>query len=709
MPIQTIASELNISTKQVEATLALLQEGATIPFIARYRKEATFGLDEVQLAQIRDRHAQIQELEHRRKFILQTIEAQGNLTPEIAQKITAATNIAQLEDLYLPYKPKRRTRAAIAREKGLEPLANLILLQQNIDLLARATEFIQPEKGVNTYQEALDGARDIIAEGINENIDVRTRVRKIFLETSALVVKLADENKKEEAAKYRDYFEFDGQLKQMPSHRLLAILRGEREGFLKVNLEPDAAQAFLQMEKISLKASNECAEQVKIAIADAYKRLLKPSLENETLATAKTKADLEAIAVFRENLKELLMASPLGEKRTLAIDPGFRTGCKVVCLDEQGKLVENTVIYLLSSDHTQAQKTIEFLCKKHQIQAIAIGNGTASRETEAFVKKLGLNMPIILVNESGASIYSASELAREEFPDHDITVRGAVSIGRRLIDPLAELVKIDPKSIGVGQYQHDVEQNALKHGLDDVVISCVNSVGVELNTASKQILSYVSGLGPTLAQNIVDYRNENGAFSSRAQLKKVPRLGEKAYEQAAGFLRIRGAKNPLDSSAVHPERYDLVAHIAKDAQTTVQNLMQNAELRKTIDLKKYLSAQVGLPTLQDIFKELEKPGRDPRQQFEAFEFAQGIEKPQDLSVGMHLPGVVTNVTAFGAFVDVGVHQDGLVHISQLADRFVKNPSDVVKVGQKVMAWVTEIDLGRKRISLSIRKEMPVNS
>jgi uncharacterized protein len=581
------------------------------------------------------------------------------------------------------------------------------LLQQKIDLIQRAATYINAEKGVATTDEALSGARDIIAEKINEDADVRTRLRKIFGQTALLTTKLTDEQKTDEAAKFKDYFEFNEPLKQMPSHRFLAVLRGEKEGFLKITIDPDVAEAIYQTEKIYVKANNECSAQIQLAVADAYKRLLKPSIENETLADAKLKADAAAIVVFKDNLRELLMASPLGEKRTLAIDPGFRTGCKVVCLNEQGKLLENTVIYLLAADTTQAQKTIENLCKKYDIQAIAIGNGTASRETENFIKKLALNLPVVVVSESGASIYSASDVAREEFPDQDITVRGAVSIGRRLMDPLAELVKIDPKSIGVGQYQHDVEQNALKRSLDDAVMSCVNAVGVELNTASKQLLSYVSGLGVGLAQNIVEYRNANGAFTQRSQLKKVARLGDKAFEQAAGFLRIHGAKNPLDASGVHPERYQLVQQIAQDAQCTIENLVQNSEIRKNIDLKKYISPQVGMPTLQDIFRELEKPGRDPRQQFEAFEFAPGIQKPEDLCVGMHLPGIVTNVTAFGAFVDVGVHQDGLVHISQLADKFVKNPADVAKVGQRVMAWVTEIDLRRKRIALSMRKDMPV--
>jgi uncharacterized protein len=700
-----IAAELSISEKQVSATIALLDEGATVPFISRYRKEVTGTLDEVQVAEIRDRAQQLRDLDKRREAILKSLTDMGKLTPELEKLINEAETMVSLEDIYLPYRPKRKTRATAAREKGLQPLADLLLEQRKADLQTEAAVFIDAEKGVNSVEEALAGARDIIAETISENAEVRTRIRELFIEKGTFQSKVID-GKEVEGIKYKDYFDWTEPVKSAPSHRILAMRRGEKEEILWLDIKPAEEEAIAALEDSFVKANNPSADQVKQAIADGYKRLLKPSMETEVRLLTKKKADEEAIRVFAENARQLLLGAPLGQKRVMAIDPGFRTGCKLVCLDEQGKLLENTAIY----PHTgagqarEAEKTVQHLFDRYKIEAIAIGNGTAGRETELFVRNLNLpGVAIVMVNESGASIYSASDVAREEFPDKDITVRGAVSIGRRLMDPLAELVKIDPKSIGVGQYQHDVDQNKLQTSLDDTVMSCVNAVGVELNTASKQILAYVSGLGPQLAQNIVDYRDQNGAFKRRDQLKKVPRLGEKAFEQAAGFLRIHHAENPLDSSAVHPERYSLLEQIAKDMKCTVKDLMSDAAIRRSIPLQKYTSDTVGLPTLNDIMTELAKPGRDPREQFEAFSFTDGVNAIGDLKVGMKLPGIVTNITNFGAFVDVGVHQDGLVHLSQITNRFIKDPNEVLKVHQKVEVTVTEVDVNRKRIALSMKE------
>jgi uncharacterized protein len=700
-----IASELSISEKQVSATMALLDEGATVPFISRYRKEVTGTLDEVQVAEIRDRAQQLRDLDKRREAILKSLTDMGKLTPELEKQINEAETMVSLEDIYLPYRPKRKTRATAAREKGLQPLADLLLEQRKADLQTEAAVFIDTEKGVNSIEEALAGARDIIAETISENAEVRTRIRELFIEKGTFQSKVID-GKEVEGIKYKDYFDWTEPVKSAPSHRILAMRRGEKEEILWLDIKPAEEEAIAALEDSFVKANNPSADQVKQAIADGYKRLLKPSMETEVRLFTKKKADEEAIRVFAENARQLLLSAPLGQKRVMAIDPGFRTGCKLVCLDEQGKLLENTAIY----PHTgagqarEAEKTVQHLFDRYKIEAIAIGNGTAGRETELFVRNLNLpGVAIVMVNESGASIYSASDVAREEFPDKDITVRGAVSIGRRLMDPLAELVKIDPKSIGVGQYQHDVDQNKLQTSLDDTVMSCVNAVGVELNTASKQILAYVSGLGPQLAQNIVDYRDQNGAFKQRSQLKKVPRLGEKAFEQAAGFLRIHHAENPLDSSAVHPERYSLLEQIARDMKCTVKDLMGDAAIRRSIPLQKYTSETVGLPTLNDIMAELAKPGRDPREQFEAFSFTDGVNAIGDLKVGMKLPGIVTNITNFGAFVDIGVHQDGLVHLSQITNRFIKDPNEVLKVHQKVEVTVTEVDVNRKRIALSMKE------
>jgi len=700
-----IAQELSIAEKQVSATVELLDEGATVPFISRYRKEVTGTLDEVQVTEIRDRVQQLRDLDKRREAILKSLTDMGKLTPELEKQIDEAETMVTLEDIYLPYRPKRKTRATAAREKGLQPLADLLLEQNKVDLETAAEAYIDAEKGVNSIEEALAGARDIIAETISENAEVRTRIRELFIEKGTFQSKVA-EGKEEEGIKYKDYFDWTEPVKSAPSHRILAMRRGEKEEILWLDIKPEEQEAIAILEDTFVKGINPSADQIKQAIADGYKRLLKPSMETEVRLVTKKKADEEAIRVFAENARQLLLSAPLGQKRVMAIDPGFRTGCKLVCLDEQGKLLENTAIY----PHTgagqarEAEKTVQHLFEKYNIEAIAIGNGTAGRETEVFVRNLNLpGAVIVMVNESGASIYSASDVAREEFPDKDITVRGAVSIGRRLMDPLAELVKIDPKSIGVGQYQHDVDQNKLQTSLDDTVMSCVNAVGVELNTASKQILAYVSGLGPQLAQNIVEYRDQNGAFKRRDQLKKVPRLGDKAFEQAAGFLRIHNAENPLDSSAVHPERYSLLEQIAKDMNCTVKDLMGSAPLRKSIPLQKYTSETVGLPTLNDIMAELAKPGRDPREQFEAFSFTDGVNAIGDLKVGMKLPGIVTNITNFGAFVDIGVHQDGLVHLSQITNRYIKDPNEVLKVHQKVEVTVTEVDVNRKRIALSMKE------
>lgn len=702
---QRIASALNINIKQVNATLQLLEEGATVPFISRYRKEVTGSLDEVQITSIRDLAQQLKDLDKRREAILKSIEEQGKLTDALKKQIEQANSLNELEDIYLPYKQKRKTRASVAREKGLEPLANLLFSQNRVDVIAEAEKYISSDKGVANAEDALAGARDIIAETIAEHQEARQKMRQQF-ERKAMFESRVAKNKETEAIKYKDYFEWNELAKSAPSHRVLAMFRGEDEGLLKLSVLPEDEPSIQLLENQFIKGNNSASGQVQLAITDGYKRLLRPAMETEFRTQLKQKADEEAIRVFAENARQLLMAAPLGQRNVMAIDPGFRTGCKVVCLDKQGKLLENTTIY----PHTgagqlkDAEWKIGQLCEKHEVDAIAIGNGTAGRETETFVRGLKIpNVTVVMVNESGASIYSASPLAREEFPDHDVTVRGAVSIGRRLMDPLAELVKIDPKSIGVGQYQHDVDQSKLQVSLDDTVMSCVNAVGVELNTASKQILAYVSGLGPSLAQNIVTYRDKNGAFKNRESLKKVPRLGDKAFEQAAGFLRIRNAENALDSSGVHPERYALVKQMAKDLGCSLSDLMKDANLQKQINIQKYVSAEVGLPTLQDIVKELAKPGRDPREQFEAFSFADGVNAITDLKIGMKLKGIVTNITNFGAFVDIGVHQDGLVHTSQLANRFVANPADVVKVSQIVNVTVTDVDVNRKRISLSMKE------
>ncbi|TDG37125.1 RNA-binding transcriptional accessory protein [Pedobacter changchengzhani] len=703
---KTIATELNVAEKQVTATVTLLDEGATVPFISRYRKEVTGSLDEVQVAAIRDRVLQLRDLDKRREAILKSMTELGKLNPELEKKITEAETISLLEDIYLPYKPKRKTRASMAKEKGLEPLALQIFDQNSFDLDAEADKFIDAEKGVNTLEEALSGARDIIAEMISENAEARTKMRTFFQEKAVFKSEVI-KGKEEEGIKYKDYFEWNEPVKTAASHRVLAMRRGEKELILRLDALPPAEDAIVILENQFILSSNSASKQVQQALEDGYKRLLEPAMETELRVLTKQKADVEAIRVFAENARQLLLSAPMGQKNVLAIDPGFRTGCKVVCLDKQGQLLENTAIYPHTGQGNvkNAGFTIEQLCEKHEIEAIAIGNGTAGRETETFIRGLNLpNVTIVMVNESGASIYSASDVAREEFPTQDITVRGAVSIGRRLMDPLAELVKIDPKSIGVGQYQHDVDQNKLQTSLDDTVMSAVNAVGVELNTASKQILAYVSGLGPTLAQNIIDYRNTNGAFKNRESLKKVPRLGDKAYEQAAGFLRIRNAENVLDTSGVHPERYAVVNKMAKDLGTTVSALMKDTQLQKQIKPHQYVTAEIGLPTLNDILKELAKPGRDPREQFESFSFTDGVNEIADLRTGMKLPGIVTNITNFGAFVDIGVHQDGLVHTSQLANRFVANPNDIVKVQQRVEVTVMEIDVARKRISLSMKSE-----
>ena len=708
---ERIANELSIAAKQVVSTIQLLDDGATVPFISRYRKEVTGSLDDLQVAAIRDRITQLRDLDARREAILKSIKEQEKLTPELEKAINAAETMAVLEDLYLPYKPKRKTRASMAKEKGLEPLANKLMDQGSFDVLTEAAKFIDTEKGVTSEEEALQGARDIIAESINEHAETRQRIRQLFMKKGTISSKVLKSKEKEaDAQKYKDYFEWDEPINKIPSHRLLAIRRGEKEGYLSMSIAPEEESALDIIEKAFLKGQGDASAQVALAVKDSYKRLMSVSIETEVRMETKKIADEEAIRVFAENLKQLLMAAPLGQKSVMAIDPGFRTGCKVVCLDKQGKLLEFTAIYPNEpqKDFVRAGETVKHLVEKHQIEAIAIGNGTASRETENFVKKLGLpsNVIVAMVNESGASIYSASEAARDEFPNEDVTVRGSVSIGRRMMDPLAELVKIDAKSIGVGQYQHDVDQNALKKSLDDVVMSCVNNVGVELNTASKQLLTYVSGLGASIAENIVKFRNENGPFKSREALKKVPRLGEKAFEQAAGFLRISGAENPLDKSAVHPERYTTVEQMAQDNQATVRELMSSSELRKKVNLKQYVTEEVGLPTLQDILNELDKPGRDPRNQFEVVQFQEGVNEITDLKEGMKLPGVVTNITKFGAFVDVGVHQDGLVHISHLSNSFVSDPTQIVKLGQKVQVSVLEVDVARKRISLSMKGDAP---
>lgn len=696
-----ISTALQIGENQVRKTIALLDEGATIPFISRYRKEMTGSLDEVQVAAIRDLRDQFVELEKRRDAILKSLLELEKLTPELEKAVRAAETLSKLEDIYLPYKPKRKTRAMAAREKGLQELANKLFQQRLVAPEELAVDYLEH---VTNIDEALAGARDILAEEMMETAEAREEARNLFTRKTTVKSSIA-KGKQEAGIKYKDYFDWSESLAQAPSHRILALFRGENEGFLNLSLLGPDEEVLTKLERRFITGNNSCAKQVEMAIQDGYKRLLMPAMETEVRAEAKKRADENAIRVFAENIRQLLLAAPLGQKRLLALDPGFRTGCKVVCLDEQGNLLANTAVYPHTGpgQASEAAETIKEWVKKYQIQAIAIGNGTAGRETESFVRNLNLNgIHIIMVNESGASIYSASEVARDEFPDKDVTVRGAVSIGRRLMDPLAELVKIDAKSIGVGQYQHDVDQKKLQASLDDTVVSCVNLVGVELNTASKQILSYVSGLGPQLAQNIIDHRTKNGPFLKRSDLKKVTRLGEKAFEQAAAFLRIRHAKNPLDASAVHPERYDIVEKMAKDLRCKVTDLLADETLRKQIQLSQYVTADVGMPTLTDIISELAKPGLDPREKFEAFEFAEGVNDIKDLRIGMTLPGIVTNITNFGAFVDIGVHQDGLVHVSQLADKFVKDPNEVVKVSQKVMVRVTEVDEARKRIALSMK-------
>ena len=706
--ITKIASEMSLISHQVGATAELLDGGATIPFIARYRKEVTGSLDETAITTIRNRLNQLRELDARRESIIKSLDDRGQLTEELKHKVVQAETKAILEDIYLPYRPKRPTRATIAREKGLEPLAELVFVQDPaIDPTDEANAFVDESKGVESTEAALAGAKDIIAEWVNEDQTARARIRELFSKNGCFRAKVV-QGKETEGYKYEDYFDWQEPVATAPSHRILAMRRGAREGFLKLQVIAPEEQALRTLEGLFVKGPSASSAQVKEAVLDSYKRLLSPSMETEILAATKQQADQEAIRVFAENLRQLLLAPPLGQKNLLAIDPGFRTGCKVVCLDRQGQLKHSDVIYPHLSEKLAASDVSKMtsLCEQYDVEVIAIGNGTASRETEAFIRDITFSrdIPVIMVNESGASVYSASKIAREEFPNEDVTVRGAVSIGRRLMDPLAELVKIDPKSIGVGQYQHDVDQSLLKQRLDDVVISCVNSVGVEVNTASKQLLGYVSGLGPQLAQNIIDYRSESGPFKSRQELKKVPRLGAKAFEQAVGFLRIRDAVNPLDSSAVHPESYHIVDAMAADVGCSVAYLVKDKSLRMKVRLQDYVSPprRVGLPTLNDIMQELAKPGRDPRKQFEMFSFAEGVKTIEDLEVGMRLPGIVTNITAFGAFVDIGVHHDGLVHISQLADHYVKDPADIVGLHQKVTVTVLDVDLVRKRISLSMK-------
>ncbi len=703
---QMIAAELKLPAHRIANTLKLLQGGATIPFISRYRKEATGGLDEVQIGDIQTRYEKLCELSKRKETVLSTIEEQGKLTPELKARISACWNATELEDIYLPFKPKRKTRAEAARAKGLEPLALLLMMQKENNLAAKVRNFVKGE--VKDEEDALKGARDILAEQISEDERSRNLMRNQFQRQAIIQSKVVKGKEAEEvSAKYRDYFDFCEPLKKCSSHRLLALRRGESEGVLKVTIFPeDEDMCNERLQRLFVRANNECAHQVEEALTDAYKRLLKPAIETEFAALSKEKADEEAIRVFAENLRQLLLAPPLGQKRVMGIDPGFRTGCKVVCLDAQGTLLHNEAIYPHppKSEYAQAARKIVKLVEQYKIEAIAIGNGTASRETEQFVtsQRYDREVQVFVVSEDGASIYSASKTAREEFPDYDVTVRGAVSIGRRLMDPLAELVKIDAKSIGVGQYQHDVDQTKLKASLDQTVESCVNLVGVNVNTASKHLLTYVSGLGPTLAQNIVDYRTENGPFESRRQLLKVPRMGAKAYEQCAGFLRIPQAKNPLDNSAVHPESYPIVEQMAKDLNCTVADLIKDKELRSKIDLKKYVTDTVGLPTLTDILQELDKPGRDPRQKIQVFEFDKNVRTLDDLQEGMELPGIVTNITNFGCFVDIGIKENGLVHVSQLADRFVSNPADVVRIHQHVQVKVMSIDHERKRIQLTMK-------
>ena len=699
-----IAQALQLTEEQVQNTLNLLETGATIPFISRYRKEVTGSLDEVQIGNIKDLYAKWLELDKRRAAILDSIAEQGKLTPELRKQIEEAETMSVLEDLYLPYRPKRKTRASVAVEKGLQPLSKLLWAQRPLDLHREASKFVNVEKGVNSVEEALAGARDIIAEKVSENPNIRARLRDTFLRYSRISTQQIPDRIDEEG-KYRIYYQSEESLAKAPSHRILAMFRGEEEGILRVHIAPDEERTLADMKRRIVKNNSNAAQQVWMAATDSYKRLLQPQMETEMRKFYKEKADKEAIAVFSKNARQLLLAAPLGQVTTLAIDPGFRTGCKVVILDPQGKLLYNETIYPHPpvAQYKLASDKLKRLVLQYKVDAIAIGNGTAGRETENFVRHIPFERDVkaFMVNESGASVYSASPVAREEFPNYDVTVRGAVSIGRRLMDPLAELVKIDPKSIGVGQYQHDVNQKMLQESLQTTVESCVNYVGVELNTASKQLLSYVSGVGPALAQNIVDYRNENGAFASREALMNVPRFGAKAFQQAAGFLRIRGAENPLDASAVHPESYKVVNQMAADLDCSVADLMANKQLRQQIKLKKYISKTVGMPTLQDIMNELDKPGRDPRTQFEMFEFDKNVHTIHDLAIGMKLPGIITNITNFGCFVDIGVHQDGLIHISRLSDRRISDPSEVVHLNQKVMVRVENVEIDRKRISLSL--------
>ena len=700
-----IAEALSLREGAVANTMTLLDEGATIPFIARYRKERTGGLDEVQIGHISDHYERLRELAKRKETILKTINEQGKLTEELQRRIEATWNATELEDLYMPFKPRRRTRAQVAREQGLEPLAQIILMQREQNIEAAARRFVKGDT-ITTTQLAISGAQDIIAEMISEDAQARQRLRNTFqreawITSKAVKAKMGEEG----ASKFRDYFDFSEPLRRCSGNRLLAMRRGESEGFLRVNLSVDDEEAMERLRRQFVRGRGRCSELVAEAADDAYKRLLEPSIENETAATAKVKADEEAIGVFAENLRQLLLDAPLGQKRVMGVDPGIRTGCKVVCLDAQGNLLHHEVVFPFPPKGTRMQAMLQFreIAEIYAVEAIAVGNGTASRETTEILRQGADSVPVFVVSEDGASISSASKIAREEFPDEDVTVRGAVSIGRRLMDPLAELVKIDPKSIGVGQYQHDVDQAKLKKSLDTTVESCVNLVGVNLNTASQHLLTYVSGLGPALAKNIVDYRRENGAFTSRAQLKKVPRLGANAFEQCAGFLRIPNGRNPLDNTAVHPERYALVEQMAKDAGCTLAELIKDKERQKRVDLKRYVTAEVGIPTLTDIMHELEKPGRDPRGEAEMFEFDSRVKEIGDLQVGMLLPGIVTNITKFGCFVDIGVHQDGLVHVSQLANRYVRDPNEVVKLHQHVEVRVTEVDLQRGRISLSMKK------
>ncbi|MBK9769696.1 MAG: RNA-binding transcriptional accessory protein [Candidatus Obscuribacter sp.] len=713
---QKIATELKVPTSQVQATLSLLDEDCTIPFIARYRKEATGSLDEVVVTAIRDLREKYTQLDKRREAMVKSLKERDLLNDELLAKLNASLTLNDLEDIYLPFKPKRKTKASVAREKGLEPLASEIFNFKIKDVKKAAEAYVDAEKGVESVDAAIGYARDIMAEWMSEQPEVRQKLRQYWSKNSIISSKVA-KGKEQEGQKFKDYFDWSEKVTAAPSHRILAMLRGEGEGILKLTLKPDDEEALIIMDQKFLKGDGECGHQIELTVEDAYDRLLAPSMETELRGELKKRADIDAINVFTKNLRELLMAPPLGQKSIIALDPGFRTGCKLVCLGSQGDLLHHDVIYphmdgsgdgAKQAKLTAEKKLVDF-AKKHQVAAIAVGNGTAGRETEEFLRSIDwqhyqVDTPqIVMVNESGASIYSASEVAREEFPDYDLTVRGAVSIGRRLMDPLAELVKLDPKSIGVGQYQHDVDQPALQSSLDDTVISCVNSVGVELNTASKQLLSYVSGLGNQIATNIVKHRQENGPFKARTDLKKVARLGPKAFEQSAGFLRINDAKNPLDSSAVHPESYKVVEAMAKDLGVAVADLISNAELRKRIDLNKYVTDKIGIPTLRDILQELEKPGRDPRAALEPMKFADGVHSIGDLKEGMKLPGIVTNVTAFGAFVDVGVHQDGLVHVSELTNKFVKDPSEVVTVQQKVQVTVLQVDKDRKRISLSMKR------